>query len=58
MLENVDEFLLCRPYARIWALVVDRIRINQNSSQPYILIGIPLDTKLWNTLLNWIIFDP
>ena len=24
MLENVDEFLLCRPYVGIWALVVGR----------------------------------
>ena len=25
MLENVDEFLLCRPYVGIWSLVVDRV---------------------------------
>ena len=27
MLENVDEFLLCRPYVGIWALVVRRLDV-------------------------------
>ena len=27
MLKNVDEFLLCRPYVRIRALVVGRLKV-------------------------------
>ena len=33
MLENFDDFLLCRPYVRIWALVVGTYNLgllNQN----------------------------
>ena len=34
MFENVDEFLLCRPYVKIWALVIGRITKKSGSAGP------------------------
>ena len=54
MLENIDEFLPCRPYVGIWALVVGRV-FTRDLNIVWIFLHFHSNVRIFT---QWVLYPP